>query len=77
LKCLEEMEQAREAKDREQVEEWAEEAAQAEAEADKVWEAVLRPDPEVIVFVPIAVKKRPISWGGPVMSNNAQSAEQK
>lgn len=55
------------------------EAARAAAEvvaADKAWEAVLRLDRAVIAFVPIAVKKHPISWGKPVMSRNVPSADQ-
>ncbi len=55
------------------------EAAQAAVGvvADRVWEAVLRLDLAVIVFVPIAVKKHPISWGNPVMSSSAPSADQR
>jgi hypothetical protein len=64
------MEQAREARDREQVEVPVE-AAVAGAE-----EVALRQDRAVIVSAPTAVKERPINWEVLVMRNNVPSAEQ-
>ena len=67
------MEQAQEARDQEQAEEWVG-AAQAKVEVHKAWEAVWRPDPEVIVFALIVVKRPPIRLGSHVMNSNAQTA---
>ena len=72
-KCLEETEQAQEARDQGKAEEWVE-ASQARAEAYKARVAVLRPDPEVIVFALIAVKRPPIILGSHVMNSSARTA---
>ena len=67
------MEQVQEAREQGQAEEWVE-AAQARAEAYKARVAVLQPDPEVIVFALIVVKRPPIRLGSHVMNSNAQTA---
>jgi hypothetical protein len=68
-------EQAREARDREQVEEWVEAAVGAEGAVDKGEEVVLRPARADIAFAPTAVKEQPIRWGAPVTNRNAPSVE--
>jgi hypothetical protein len=61
------MAQGQEVKVPERVEVWDGEAAEVEAE-------VLKPVREVIVFVPNAVKRRPINWVLRVMIKNALNA---
>jgi hypothetical protein len=74
--------QAREARDREQAEEWVEAAARAEGAVDKGEvvvdkgeEVVLRLARADIVFAPTAVKEQPIRWEAPVTNRNAPSVE--
>ena len=62
------MEQDQEGRELEQVK------AQGEVVVVRDKEEVLRQDRVVIVFVPIVVKKHPISWGAPVMSRNVPNA---
>lgn len=71
LKCLEEMEQARRARELEQAEEWEEEAPAVAGEE------VSRLDREEIAFAQAAVKGHPINWVAPVMSSNVLGAEQQ
>ena len=70
------MEQAREARDREQAEAWVDAvAAKAEEVADEGKAVVLRLARADIVFAPSVVKEQPISWEVPVMNRNAPSVE--
>ena len=70
------MEQARGAKDLEQLEAWVEAAvAEGKAAVAGALEEVLQQDRVDIVSVPTAVKEQPINWGAPVMSRNVLNAE--
>ncbi len=75
IKCREETEQDREVRVPEQVEEWVEAAVdEVKAVVVGAGEAALLQVPEVTACVPTVVKERPINWGPPVMSRNAQNA---
>ena len=63
------MEQDQEVRGLEQVE------AQGKVALAGDGEVVLQQDREVFAFVPIVVKKHPISWAAPVMSKNVLNAE--
>jgi len=68
------MEQAQEARELKQVEEWVEEAvagAGAAVAGDKV--VVMRQARAVIVSVPTVAKEQPMSWEPPAMGKNAQN----
>ena len=70
------MEQAREARDQEQVEVWVEApVAGAKEVVDKAEEVVLRQVRAVFAFAQTVVKERPINWEPPVTSGNVLSAE--
>ena len=67
------MEQGREVRDLEQVEDRDEVWVEAKVAGDVAREAVLRQARVVTAFAPTVVKKQPINWGPPVMNSNAQS----
>jgi hypothetical protein len=70
------MEQARGARELEQVEAWVEAAvARAGEEVAGALEVVLRQDRVDIVSVATAAKEQPINWEAPVISSNAQNVE--